>query len=42
LVENEKIRQKMSQNGWSFVKDNFHYQRLVRDMENYYKKLLVI
>lgn len=40
LIENEKIRKKMSQNGWSFVKDNFHYQRLVRDMESYYKRLL--
>ncbi|MFM7682810.1 MAG: glycosyltransferase [Bacteroidota bacterium] len=40
LIEDEKKREKMSQNGWSFVKDNFHYQRLVKDMENYYYKLL--
>jgi glycosyltransferase involved in cell wall biosynthesis len=40
LIEDEKKREKMSQNGWSFVKDNFHYQRLVKDMELYYKKLL--
>jgi len=40
LIEDEKKRKKMSQNGWSFVKDNFHYQRLVKDMENYYLKLL--
>lgn len=40
LIENEKTRKKMSQNGWSFVKDNFHYQRLVKDMESYYKKLM--
>ncbi|MBM3184709.1 MAG: glycosyltransferase [Bacteroidetes bacterium] len=40
LIEDEKKREKMSQNGWSFVKDNFHYQRLVKDMENYYLKLL--
>jgi glycosyltransferase involved in cell wall biosynthesis len=41
LIENEKSRKKMSQNGWSFVKDNFHYTRLVKDMESYYEKLLV-
>jgi glycosyltransferase involved in cell wall biosynthesis len=40
LIEDEKKREKMSQNGWSFVKDNFHYSRLVKDMENYYLKLL--
>lgn len=40
LIENENKREKMSQNGWSFVKDNFHYSRLVDDMENYYKKIL--
>ena len=40
LIEDEKKREKMSQNGWSFVKDNFHYQRLVNDMENYYQNLL--
>lgn len=40
LIEDEKTRKKMSQNGWSFVKDNFHYQRLVKDMESYYKKLM--
>jgi glycosyltransferase involved in cell wall biosynthesis len=39
LVEDEKKREIMSQNGWSFVKNNFHYNRLVKDMENYYRKL---
>ena len=40
LIEDKNKREKMSQNGWSFVEDKFHYTRLVRDMENYYKKLL--
>jgi glycosyltransferase involved in cell wall biosynthesis len=40
LIEDKKKRKKMSQNGWSFVKDNFHYQRLVNDMGNYYHNLL--
>ena len=30
----------MSQNGWSFVRDKFHYTRLAGDMEQYYKELL--
>jgi glycosyltransferase involved in cell wall biosynthesis len=40
LIEDEKKRKIMSQNGWSFVEEKFHYERLVRDMENYYRELL--
>ena len=40
LTEDEKNRSRMSQNGWSFVKNKFHYTRLVNDVENYYRKLL--
>jgi glycosyltransferase involved in cell wall biosynthesis len=40
LIEDEKNRKKLSQNGWSFVKDNFHYTRLVKDMESYYENLI--
>jgi glycosyltransferase involved in cell wall biosynthesis len=40
LVEDEKNRIKMSQNGWNFVRDKFHYTRLVSDMEAYYRELL--
>ena len=40
LIEDEKKRKIMSQNGWSFVEQKFHYERLVRDMENYYWDLL--
>jgi glycosyltransferase involved in cell wall biosynthesis len=40
LIEDEKKRKKMSQNGWPFVRDKFHYERLVHDMEVYYKDLL--
>lgn len=36
LVEEENIRQKMSQNGWSFVEDKFGYQRLIKETEKYY------
>ena len=30
----------MSQNGWNFVREKFHYTRLVKDMEAYYLELL--
>jgi glycosyltransferase involved in cell wall biosynthesis len=40
LVGDEKKRLKMSQNGWPFVRDKFHYRRLVQDMEEYYIELL--
>ncbi len=42
LIEDEKIRQKMSQNGWNFVKTSFDYTSLVLKMENYYRKLMKI
>lgn len=40
LIENKDIREKMSQNGWDYVKEKFHYTRLVKDTEEYYKELL--
>jgi glycosyltransferase involved in cell wall biosynthesis len=40
LIENESIRKKFGENGWQFVKDKFHYSRLIRDMEIYYKSLM--
>lgn len=40
LVENEKKRQKMSQNGWTFVKDTFNYHTLAANIDRLYKELL--
>jgi glycosyltransferase involved in cell wall biosynthesis len=40
LVENKDKRELFSKNGWGFVKDKFHYTRLVNDVEMLYKKLL--
>ncbi|MCC6700292.1 MAG: glycosyltransferase family 4 protein [Fluviicola sp.] len=40
LIKNKKNREIMSQNGWKFVEEQFHYKTLVRNMENYYKELL--
>ena len=40
LIEDEKKRIFMSQNGWSYVKDKFHYTRLCDNVENLYLELL--
>jgi len=40
LINNKEIREKMSQNGWKFVEEQFHYTTLVKNMENYYRELL--
>ena len=40
LTEDKINRERMSQNGWTFVKNKFHYTRLVSDMEKYYFLLL--
>jgi glycosyltransferase involved in cell wall biosynthesis len=40
LVEDEKKREKMSQNGWTYVEHKFHYTTLVKNVETYYRRLL--
>lgn len=40
LLENDKKRELMSQNGWNHVKDKFHYRALVDNMEKFYLELL--
>ena len=40
LVDDDVLRKKMSEKGWSFVKNKFHYTRLVNDMRNLYHTLL--
>ncbi len=40
LIENDYLREKMSKEGWSFVKDKYHYTRLVNDMKKLYFSLL--
>ncbi|HNQ67738.1 MAG TPA: glycosyltransferase [Bacteroidales bacterium] len=40
LVENDGLRNDMSNHGWDFVKDKFHYTRLVKDMKLLYDDLL--
>jgi glycosyltransferase involved in cell wall biosynthesis len=40
LIENEALRNEMGQKGWAFVKERFHFERLVKEMGHYYKRLL--
>lgn len=40
LVTNKDKRNEFSSNGWEFVKDKFHYTRLVSDIEKLYNSLL--
>lgn len=40
LCEDEEIRKKMSQNGWDYVHEKFHYTTLVKNMDRYYRELL--
>lgn len=40
IIESDSRRNEMSKSGWDFVKDRFHYTRLVRDMDLLYRELL--
>ncbi|MGR6086731.1 MAG: glycosyltransferase [Arcticibacter sp.] len=40
LVQSENTRKTFSENGWPFVKQRFHYERLVNDIRALYKDLL--
>jgi glycosyltransferase involved in cell wall biosynthesis len=40
LCKNETLRIKMSEYGWEYVKNKFHYTRLISDIKNLYRLLL--
>jgi len=40
LVEDVKLRQKLSEKGWEHASSKFHYSRLVSDMDQLYRALL--
>lgn len=40
IIENDSLRKKIGENGWTFVKDKFHYERLVGDITALYDSLL--
>ena len=41
LINEDELRIEMSKHGWDFVKNRFHYTRLVSDMERLYDELLL-
>lgn len=40
LIEDDELRKEFGANGWDFVKEKFHFQRLANDTANLYKELL--
>ena len=40
LVENVELRENMKKKGWQNVYEKYSYQRLVKDVENFYRELL--
>jgi glycosyltransferase involved in cell wall biosynthesis len=40
LIEDEGLRNSMSKESWNFVREKYHYTRLVSDVENLYSSLL--
>lgn len=40
IIENNEMRKRFGENGWAFVKDKFHYERLVNDITTLYDSLL--
>ncbi|MCB9186344.1 MAG: glycosyltransferase [Flavobacteriales bacterium] len=41
LVEDENLRKKLSEQGWEHVGKQFHYERLIKDMDRLYSNLLI-
>ena len=40
LIENDALRNKLTETGWEHVSEKFHYSRLVNDMGKLYNQLL--
>ncbi len=40
LVQDDNLRNSLAGNGWDFVKDKFHYTRLISEMSGLYQSLL--
>lgn len=40
LIEDDTLRESFGADGWSFVKEKFHFQRLAKDTANLYNDLL--
>jgi len=40
IINSDNIRNEMSKKGWEFVKEKFHFTRLVNDTKELYSRLL--
>ena len=40
LTEDDLLREELSQYGWLYVKERFHYTRLINDMRQLYWELM--
>lgn len=40
LVDNEELRSKLGSNGWEFVREKFHFTRMIKEVSLLYKQLL--
>lgn len=40
IINDSDLKKKMSLQGWNLVKERFHYTRLIKDTERYYRELL--
>jgi glycosyltransferase involved in cell wall biosynthesis len=40
LIQDDELRQQMSEDGWKHVSEKYHYKRLVKDMKQLYHDLL--
>lgn len=40
IIENQQLREEMSEEGWDFVREKFHYTRLVNEIDELYTELL--
>lgn len=40
VTQNDHLREDMGHNGWDYVKDKFHYSKLVKNTQNLYHSLL--
>lgn len=40
LIEDDELRKQLGERGWEFVKEKFHYTRLIKEMSTLYHELL--
>ena len=41
LIEDDQLRGRLSKNGWTFVKEKFHYTRLIKEISDLYNTMLL-